>query len=172
MNALDRIRRKKFLREAEGYMELGMPQQSLAAIARAGDPTSLGAEGLYIWGESLRSLERYDEALTPLTRAAEVDPDNVRVRIALGWCYKRLGRIDLAVESLETALAFEPNEPLLRYNLACYLSLLGEKRRSLRYLSQALSIAPGYRDLIDDESDFDPLRCDPDFQALCQKVQG
>jgi tetratricopeptide (TPR) repeat protein len=72
---------------------------------------------------------------------------------------------------LEKALALEPNEPLLRYNLACYFSLSGKKKHALRYLSQALAIAPGYRGLIDAETDFDPLRDDPDFLNLCDKVK-
>ena len=65
------------------------------------------------------------------------------------------------------ALLVEPEEPLLRYNLACYLSLAGRKRRALRYLSQALAIDPAYRELAEAESDFDPLRNDPEFQAIC-----
>jgi predicted Zn-dependent protease len=73
---------------------------------------------------------------------------------------------------LEQALASEPNEPLLRYNLACYFSLAGNKSRAIRYLSQVLAVAPGYRSLIDTESDFDALRQDPDFLALCEKVKG
>ena len=42
--------------------------------------------------------------------------------LALGWCYKRIGRIDLAIESLEEALSIEPNDALIHYNLACYWS--------------------------------------------------
>ena len=37
----------------------------------------------------------------------------------------------------------------------------------LRYLSQALAIDPAYRELAAVESDFDRLRGDPDFQAIC-----
>ena len=64
----------------------------------------------------------------------------------------------------------DPNESLLRYNLACYLSLAGQKRTALAYLSQVFAADPVYRELIATESDFDPIRCDPEFQALCAKV--
>jgi Flp pilus assembly protein TadD len=166
------IRRDKIQREAEGYLELGLARQALSTISRLGDPTILDANGLYIWGESLRSLQRYEEAIEPLRRAAYAAADNLPAYISLAWCYKRTGRLDLAINALEQALAAKPNEPLLRYNLACYFSLVGNKNRALRYLTQALTIAPKYRRLIDDEPDFNPIRQDPDFQSLCRKIQG
>ena len=125
----------------------------------------------YLWGEALRALERPFEALVPLERAVRLAPEDVRVRIALGWCYKRTGRLDLAIQTLERALAVEPDEALLRYNLACYLSLAGQKHRALGYLSQALETDPVYRELLDTESDFDPIRSDPEFQAICAKAE-
>jgi Flp pilus assembly protein TadD len=168
MTSRRQIRQSKIEREAEGYLELGMPEHALQTLDRLGDPTAFSGQSLYLWGESLRTLERYFEALLPLQRAAKADPEDTRIRIALAWCYKRTGRLDLAIETLEQALIIEPEEALLRYNLACYLSLAGHKRRALRYLSQALAIDPAYRKLIETESDFDPLRADPEFRAICR----
>jgi Flp pilus assembly protein TadD len=171
MNAQNFIRRRKIENQAEGYLELGMAQHALSTLSRLGDLSTLDANGLYILGESLRSLKRFEEAIEPLRRAAEATTDNIQVLLALGWCYKRIGRLDLAINILEQALAVEPGEPILRYNLACYFSLAGNKNRALRYLSQTLSIAPDYRRLIDDEPDFNPIRQDPDFQSLCRKMK-
>jgi Flp pilus assembly protein TadD len=171
VNARDYIRRGKIENEARGYLELGMAQQAVASLSRLGDASVLDADGQYILGESLRTLERYEEAIEPLRRAAEASTNNTPALVALGWCYKRTGRLDLAINTLEEALAIEPGEPLLRYNLACYFSLAGNKNRALRYLSQTLSIDPDYRQLIDEEPDFNPIRHDPDFQSLCRKVK-
>jgi Flp pilus assembly protein TadD len=170
VNARNYIRRDKIENEAEGYLELGMAQQALSALSRLGDPSELDSNGSYILGESLRSLKRFEEAIEPLRRAAETASNNLQALLALGWCYKRIGRLDLAINTLEQALAVEPSEPLLRYNLACYFSLAGNKNRALRYLSQTLSASPDYRRLIDDEPDFNPIRHDPEFQSLCRKV--
>ena len=123
---------------------------------------------LYLQGEALRALERYADAIVPLRKVAELEPENVQVLLALGWCHKRTGRIDLAIEALETALAADNDEPLIRYNLACYHSVAGDKRHALAYLEQALALDPEYRLLIDHEPDFDPLRGDPEFQAICE----
>jgi Flp pilus assembly protein TadD len=111
-------------------------------------------------------LERCREALQPLSDAAQGEPRNVETWLALGWCYKRTGRLDLAIESLEEALELEPSSALVNYNLACYWSLSRNKRQALAYLSQALALDGGFRTRIDSERDFDPIRGEPEFQAL------
>ena len=59
-------------------------------------------------------------------RAVAAEPRNVRIYLALGWCYKRIHRLDLAIETLEEALEIDSNPALnrgiLHYNLACYWS--------------------------------------------------
>jgi Flp pilus assembly protein TadD len=164
----DRIRRMKFQHQAEGYLELGLPQQALNVLARLGTAGESDARTLYLQGEALRSLERYADAIAPLRKVAELEPENTQVLLALGWCHKRCGRIDLAIEALEAALATDGDEPLIRYNLACYHSVAGNKRAALTFLEQALSLDPNYRLLIDHEPDFDPIRTDPEFQAICE----
>ncbi len=165
-----RIRCSRIQREAEGYLELGMPQHALQALGRLGNPAGFGVEALYLWGEGLRAMRRYFEALLPLERASRLAPRDVRVRLALGWCYKRTGRLDLAIDSLRKAVAVLPGEALLHYNLACYLSLAGQKRRALRRLSRATALDPVYREMVEDEADFDPLRSDPEFQAIAREA--
>ena len=161
-----RIRLRQYQRQAEGYLEIGMPQQALDALARLAKAQSLGSHALYLRGKALADLGRYAEALVPLGEVVDADPENIHVRVIQGWCHKRIGRIDLAVRNLETALRSHPDDALLHYNLACYQSLAHNKRRALRHLSRALVLDGNYRSLIDGESDFDPLRSDADFQAL------
>jgi tetratricopeptide (TPR) repeat protein len=166
MSTHNRIRLRQTLREAEGYLELGMPRQALDALDRVRDPGSFRASLLRFRGEALRALDRYDEAIVALTDAAELDPDNLPVLLALAWCQKRTGHLDLAIAALEQALDHAPSEALVIYNLACYCSLAGQKRRALDLLSRAIDLDAHYRDLLMEESDFDPIRHDPRFQSL------
>jgi Flp pilus assembly protein TadD len=138
------------------------------SVAGGGGAPGADVRTLYLQGEALRALERYADAIVPLRKVAELEPENVQVLVALGWCHKRTGRIDLAIEALEMALAADSDEPLIRYNLACYHSVAGDKRHALAYLEQALALDPEYRLLIDHEPDFDSLRGDPEFQAICE----
>jgi len=169
-SARDHIRLKQIERHAEGYLELGMAQHALDELDELKEATTGSPRALYLRGEALRELERYPEALKPLRKAAKVDPEDIHVWLALGWCHKRMGRVDLAVKALERALEVEATEPLVQYNLACYLSLVGDKEGALAHLSEALALDPRYRAMVHDEPDFDPIRSDPGFQALTQVI--
>ena len=166
MAVRNRIRSRKLQTQAEGYLELGMPQHALDVLARLGDPSNFNSQALYLWGEALQKMGRYAEALIPLGRAAKIMPDDIHIWLALGWCHKRTGDIDLAIDALEEALAVDPGEAIVHYNLSCYLCLVGDKLRALYHLGEALAIEPDYRDLIEAEHDFDSIRSDPEFQLL------
>lgn len=166
MSGRNRIRLRQAIRESEGYLELGMPRHALEVLGRVDDPGTFRAQLLYLKGESLRALAEYEEAIEPLVAAGELTPSNIHVWLALGWCYKRTGRIDLAIGALEQAGEVAPDEALIQYNLACYWSLSGDKQHALTHLARALEMDGKYRDLIGAESDFDPIRSDPDFQAI------
>lgn len=168
-----RLRFTQILKEAEGYLELNLPEQALATLERAGDGGTFRGHVLYLRGEALRALERYPESLEALREAAELSPSNVHIWLALGWCYKRDGRLDLAIDALERAQETDPAPPtaaLLLYNLACYWSLSRRKDRALTSLAHAFAIDAHYRDLVGSEPDFDPLRSDPDFRDLVSMI--
>jgi tetratricopeptide (TPR) repeat protein len=160
------IRRKQIERQAEGYLELGMPQHALDNLDRLGGDESLGPRGLFLRGEALKELDRYQEAVGALKKATEAMPGSVDLLLLLGWCYKRTGRIELAIGAIEQGLEYEPDRALLHYNLACYLSLAGQKTPALAHLSRAFELDAEFRALVDREPDFDPIRSDPDFQAI------
>ena len=99
-----------------------------------------------------------------------MEPQNVHIRLSLGWCYKRCRRLDLAIQSLEEALESDASQAIVHYNLACYWSLAGNVKLAVAYLSQAFELDPEYRDLVAREADFDPIRNHPHFQALASVV--
>lgn len=153
-------------REAEGYLELGMPEHALDSLQRRGKIVHADARGCYLLGESLRELRRFREAIFPLKRSLELIPDDIHVWMALGWCYKRIGDVARAIDALEQAVEIEPGEAILHYNLACYWSLARDRRQSLRCLARALHIDGSFRDFIAEEADFDPMRNDPLFKNI------
>ncbi len=182
MSDFTRIRRQQLLREAEGCLELvnlfsdrwplspatrdGVAQRAIDTLDRIEHPGGHRGQILFLKGQALRHMERFADAVIPLREAAECEPQNVHIRLALAWCYKRSRRLDLAIEALECGLEVEPALAILHYNLACYWSLAGNAKVAISYLSQALDLEPNYRDMLPDESDFDPIRRHPLFQAL------
>ena len=170
MNTVQRHSLQRACGEAEGYLELAMPDHALHALQRRGALVHGDAKGCYLLGEALRELNRYREAIAPLRRSLDLIPDDIRVCLALGWCYKRVGRLDEAITALEHAVRIEPAEGILHYNLACYWSLVRNHPTAIQYLSRALEINGNFRDLVADEPDFDSIRNDAEFVALTSVV--
>ena len=179
-------RRQQILNEAEGYLDLIMvfadqwppstrardrvAQRALDVLERLGDSNWRRPHVLYLKGQALRAMERDVEAIAPLGEASVLDPENFHIWLALGWCHKRSGRLDLAIQSLEEALELEPDEAIIHYNLACYWSLANNPMMAVAYLARAFDIDANYRDIVDREIDFDPIRNHPDFLALTSVI--
>lgn len=176
------MRRQQLLREAEGYLDLIMVLadrwsveketrdrlglRALHVLRDMNDSKDTRGHADYLRGQAFRVMQRYSEAVAPLRRAAQCDPTNIHIHLALGWCYKRISRLDLAIQALEVGLAADPDQGIIHYNLACYWSLAKNVRLALEYLAQSIELDPIYRELVANEPDFDSIRDDPDFVAL------
>ncbi|MFO0903315.1 MAG: tetratricopeptide repeat protein [Pirellulales bacterium] len=181
-----RIRRQQLVREAEGYLELAnmfakrwpLPQplreklaeRALETLSRATLTGSNRAQVLLLIGQANRVLQRYPAAIEALLRSADQDGENLAVWLALASCYKRIDRLDLAIETLEHALRVDDESAIVHYNLACYWSLSTNPAAALHYLAISFELDPRYRERVATEPDFDPLRGDRRFQALMSRV--
>ncbi len=160
---LDHARR---LQAASGYLDLEMHTHALRALDGIRHPEATPFEFHYLRGQALRIAGRFEEALVSLSRAREEQPDDLDVLMALAWCYKRTDQLPRAISAMEEAYRAHPKTPIVLYNMACYYSLAGDKTQALSWLGRALRMKSDLRKLIADESDFDPLRNDPDFQYI------
>lgn len=186
MTAMSSQRRQAILREAAGYIELGellvqpdMPApphaeklllRGLAAVNQLPEPTRSRPDARLLEGEALRALGRYEEAIVPLTAVSDEHPERIEAWLGLGWCLKRMGRLDAAIDMLRKGLAASPQQPILFYNLACYHSLDGNVAAAVEHLTQAIALDDRFRDLTQLEPDFDPIRKDPRFVAVTHIV--
>lgn len=119
-------------------------------------------------GMALRSLGRWQDALEPLSRAANAEPAQVEAWLGLGWCLKRLGRVADAIAVLQAGLAASAERAILYYNLACYHALAGDVPAAVDHLGRAIALDDRYRDMTGTETDFDLIRADPRFLATVQ----
>ena len=167
-----RSSRDRELAAAEGYITLGMYSHALASLDKIMDPEDAAFELNYQRGDALRHLDRHDEALVAFHRAFDETPDDVDLLMAMAWCYKRTNQLPRAITSMEQAYRLAPKQAVILYNLSCYWSLAGNKTQSLSWLGRALRMDKdnSLRRLIDDESDFDTLRNDPDFQLIVRAI--
>jgi adenylate cyclase len=63
-----------------------------------------------------------------------------------------------------------PDDFSALYNAACFHSLAGEPERALDLLERALAKGNGFPDWLRHDTDFDPLRAHPRFQALLARL--
>lgn len=163
--------RSRRLDAARGYLILGMPECALRELRKIRSPEYCEFDYWLLKAESHRDLKRFDEAIAFFENAIDRHPGSLQAHLGLAWCYKRIDRVEKAIDSLERAKQHHPEEPIVIYNLACYFSLVGDKPKAIECLGRSLRMEPQLRALISEESDFDRLRTDPDFQFVTETVE-
>jgi TolB-like protein/DNA-binding winged helix-turn-helix (wHTH) protein len=85
------------------------PARAAAAFERAIDlnPSDASAHHDYAW--SLVALQRFDEAVTHVTRARELDPLSVRASSDVGWLYLQIRQPTEAARACEHTLRIDPD---------------------------------------------------------------
>lgn len=172
------------LERAEGYLDLvtiaasklgideGLRQKFAVAALRTASAASVTSADAWrrdlVVGQAWRVLRHYRRAAVPLLRVTRSQPSQPAGWIALGWCLKRMKRLDQAAAVLARGVWHLPDHAPLHYNLACYLGLLGQADNAVAELIWALDLEPRLKRRLDRERDFDMIRLDPAFQALSQ----
>ena len=70
-----------------------------------------------------------------------------------------------AADLMAEVLAQHGNNPVVLYNTACFEALAGRREAALAHLRTAVELAPNTREWAAKDSDFDPIRHDPEFPA-------
>ena len=118
----------------------------------------------------------------PETLLAQFDRYKSRKRggvpsTAAGWYERGMelhhqDRYPEAIAAFEHAIEGRYRVDTSMYNIACGYSLLGDRNNAMRWLRDAVAAGFDSADHIAGDSDFDPLRSDPEFQALLAALQG
>jgi Flp pilus assembly protein TadD len=155
---------------AEGYLMLEMPEQALRELrvveAHVGSDDLRHPSIARFRGEAYRLQQDYEEGARQFLAAQSDDPEDLEVSIGLAWCLKRTDRLEEAIDVMMAAYQFHDEEPIVLYNLACYFALASDKVHALSWLGRAIRMEGSLRELVPDETDFDTLRHDADFQLI------
>lgn len=161
------IQKQRAIEAAQGYLMLDLPDAALRRLGLFQD-SETPAEVEQLRGEAFRQKEDYERALQHYERVTDDAEKNLELQMGKAWCFKRIGRLDKAIESMRAAYRGSPKVAIVLYNLACYYSLAGEKEEALSWLARAFRMDGSLRKLVPRETDFDPIRNDQDFIYLMQ----
>ncbi len=93
------------------------------------------------------------------------EPDGWELWTPFNALYEE-GRYAEAAAGARAAADAHPEYAGLQYNLACCESLAGETAEAIEHLGRAIDRSEQFRALAARDSDFDPVRDEPAFQAL------
>ena len=120
------------------------------------------------YGHSYAAQGRYAEAVIAYQQAIALGLDTPATRIVLGAAYARAGDRVRALAILERLRS--STEHVSAGELAILLTALGERERAFASLEEAYRARDIQLQYLAVEPGFDPLRADPRFQSLLQRV--
>jgi len=127
-------------RFAEALRRGGRVDRSVQIATEALGRFPQDRELLITYGYAQITSGRPHEALRPLALVAQAEPENWRVRSALGAALDQLGRFDEARAAYREALAIEPDNARVLTNLGVSYLMAGEPAEAERLLRQASAI--------------------------------
>jgi TolB-like protein/Flp pilus assembly protein TadD len=100
------------------------------------------------------------------------NPDDSRARMFYAITLLSVGRREEAITEGTAALELSPGDSVMLYNGACLYSRLGETRRAVDTLRQAIAAGVTNYGWMKHDPDFDPIRSDPGFMELMRGEEG
>ena len=130
-------------------------------------------EALYFTAQTYTAMDRPSEAKTAYLRAIraierhlELNPDDARAVTfgAVAWC--RIGEPTTGVEWAQRAVAIDPSDAGIQYNVACLYALENRPDDAITCLENAVKAGFAHRDWVENDPDLDSLRDNARFKSL------
>jgi serine/threonine protein kinase/Flp pilus assembly protein TadD len=159
-------------RFAEGKSQEAAELYVQASEVRPEDYQAIALAGLSYaaLGNEAAARDAFGKAIIRAQRQIELYPDDARALYlgAISLC--RLGRIQDGLDWGNQALALDPEDSGVLYNIACLYSVAGRTEQALDLLERAVQNGFGHREWIEHDPDFVTLRDQPRFRALIDRL--
>lgn len=124
-------------------------------------------------GQTLLGMGRTEEAADNARKVLDLmpnyllqNPDDSRARMFYAVTLCDVGQRDAAIREGAAAIEASPGDSVMLYNAACLYSRLGETRRAVDTLRQAVDAGVRNYSWMKNDPDLDAIRSDPEFIAL------
>jgi non-specific serine/threonine protein kinase len=121
-------------------------------------------------GQKEKAIAAHRRGLRKAEEILRLHPDDTRARYMGANALLVLGDRERSLEWARAAIAQEPDEPMVLYNVGCIFSLAGETEKALNVLERAVDRGLTQRGWFEHDSNLDPLRSQPRFQALLKRM--
>jgi TolB-like protein/Flp pilus assembly protein TadD len=108
----------------------------------------------------------YRRALPVIEKHVRLNPDDARTLTMGAVALSRLGEHEAGLKWAGRALAIDPSDGGICYNVACVYAVEGEIDKAIDCLEDAARAGFAHRDWIENDPDLDSVRNDPRFRAL------
>jgi serine/threonine protein kinase/Flp pilus assembly protein TadD len=121
-------------------------------------------------GRETDSRTAFEKTVRAAERHIELNPDDPRAYYlgATAWC--RLGQVDKGLGWGDKALALDPDDAGVLYNVACLNAVAGRVEPALDQLEHAVQNGFGHREWIEHDPDLESLRSHPRYQTLLSRL--
>ncbi len=107
-----------------------------------------------------------NESLNVYPRYFMQHPDDARAHLYYANTLVRVGKIEEAKKEATKAVELNPSDPLMQYNVACFYSLLNDKKTAVEAIKNAFKAGYADYEWTKRDSDLDNIRQEPEFIEL------
>lgn len=151
----------------------GQFEKAAGLFLKASQASPADFQALSLRGLCFRALNREAEAhqtfqrcLKKIENHLQLNPDDVRAVYMKAGSFFGLGDHAQALEWSDRALAMDPEEPSVLYNVACNYALLNEQEKALDCIEKAFDKGFGHKEWMEHDPDFLSIKDHPRFKAL------
>ena len=152
---------ERALLAAQGYLELGMAEESLAELSTLSQTDIPDPDIIELRLHILMQAKRWAEALSTAEELRRIHPDALPAYIHGAFALHELGRTTEARDLLLKGPEQLRKDPTFHYNVGCYEAVLGNREAALQSLEQSFALDDTYRDF---------ARQDPDLALLREEL--
>jgi len=151
------IQFEKTLLAAEGYSQLGMPEEALEELDQLPNDGDSGVEVAKVRLPILMQVSRWEEAIATAELLCEKDESDPEHWVHRAFCLHEIGKTREARGVLQNGPSSLMKKAIYYYNIACYDAVVGDLEDAQAHLRKAFEIDGKFREI---------ARTDPDLEGI------
>jgi non-specific serine/threonine protein kinase len=125
-------------------------------------------EGMGVDASTVQAAHR--RAIEVIEKHLEMHPDDVRALYLGAQNLCRLGELERGQAWAQRALAIDPEDSAVCYNVSCIYAILGKTEQSIECLEKSIACGFGDKKIIQNDPYLAPIRSHPRYIALVNKL--